>query len=79
MDDREMKDAMKREQQKVIEALRRKVFGLRGLADLMVHIRDIDEGVDIGERIGELGNTVGELTDGMLDMIDTLEDGRDDE
>lgn len=75
MDDREMKDAMKRERQKVVESLRRKVFGLRGLADLMVHIRDIDEGVDIGE----LGNTVGELTEGMLDMIDTLEDGRDDE
>ena len=46
----------------VIDSLRRKVWGLRGLADLMVHIRDIDEGVDIGERIGELGNTIDELT-----------------
>lgn len=54
-----------------IESLRRKVLGLRGLADLMVHICDIDEGVDIGS----LGNTVGELTEGMLDMIDTLEEG----
>ena len=63
----------------VIDSLRRKVWGLRGLADLMVHIRDIDEGVDIGERIGELGNTIDELTEGMLDMLDTLEDGRDDE
>ena len=26
---------------------------------------------------GELGNTVGELTEGMLDMIDTLEEERD--
>ena len=59
--------------QDVIDSLRHKVFGLRGLADLMVHIRDIDEGVDIGE----LGNTVGELTEGMLDMIDTMEEGRD--
>ena len=63
--------------QDVIEKLRRKVFGLRGLADLMVHIRDIDEGVDIVERIVELGNTVGELTESMLDMIDTLEEERD--
>lgn len=61
--------------QHVIESLRCKVFGLRGLADLMVHINVIDEGVDIGS----LGNTIGELTEGMLDMIDTLEDGRDDE
>lgn len=61
--------------QDLIEKLRRKVWGLRGLADLMVHIRDIDEGVDIGS----LGNTIGELTEGMLDMLDTLEDGRDDE
>lgn len=60
--------------QDLIEKLRRKVWGLRGLADLMVHIRDIDEGVDIGERIGELGNTIDELTEGMLDMIDTLEE-----
>ena len=65
--------------QDMIDSLRRKVWGLRGLADLMVHIRDIDEGVDIGERIGELGNTIDELTEGMLDMLDTLEDGRDDE
>ena len=61
--------------QDLIEKLRRKVWGLRGLADLMVHIRDIDEGVGIGS----LGNTIGELTEGMLDMLDTLEDGRDDE
>lgn len=59
--------------QDVIDSLRRKVWGLRGLADLMVHIRDIDEGTDIGS----LGNTVGELTEGMLDMLDTLEEGRD--
>lgn len=72
MDDRETRDAMKRERQKVIESLRCKVFGLRGLADLMVHIRDIDEGVDIGS----LGNTIGELTEGMLDMIDTLEEDK---
>lgn len=56
--------------QDVIEKLRRKVFGLRGIADLMVHINDIDDGVDIGS----LGNTIGELTEGMLDMIDTLEE-----
>lgn len=61
--------------QDVIDSLRRKVWGLRGLADLMVHIRDIDEGVDIGS----LGNTVGELTEGMLDMIDTLEESGEDE
>ena len=61
--------------QDLIEKLRRKVWGLRGLADLMVHINDIDDGTDIGS----LGNTIGELTEGMLDMIDTLEDGRDDE
>ena len=61
--------------QDMIDSLRRKVWGLRGLADLMVHINVIDEGVDIGS----LGNTVGELTEGMLDMLDTLEDGRDDE
>ena len=65
--------------QDVINSLRRKVWGLRGLADLMVHIRDIDEGVDIGERIGELGNTIDELTEGMLDMIDTLEESGEDE
>ena len=65
--------------QDLIEKLRRKVWGLRGLADLMVHIRDIDEGVDIGERIGELGNTIDELTEGMLDMIDTLEESGEDE
>ena len=57
--------------QDVIEKLRRKVFGLRGLADLMVHINDIDDGVDIGS----LGDTIGELTEGMLDMLDTLEEG----
>lgn len=56
--------------QRMIDSLRRKVWGLRGLADLMVHINVIDEGVDIGS----LGNTIGELTDGMLDMIDTLEE-----
>ena len=61
--------------QDMIDSLRRTVWGLRGLADLMVHINVIDEGVDIGS----LGNTVGELTEGMLDMLDTLEDGRDDE
>lgn len=65
--------------QDMIDSLRRKVWGLRGLADLMVHIRDIDEGVDIGERIGELGNTIDELTEGMLDMIDTLEESGEDE
>ena len=65
--------------QDVINSLRRKVWGLRGLADLMVHIRDIDEGVDIGERIGELGNTIDELTEGMLDMLDTLEESGEDE
>ena len=59
--------------QDVIDSLRRKVWGLRGLADLMVHINVIDEGVDIGS----LGNTVGELTEGMLDMLDTLEEERD--
>ena len=59
--------------QDVIEKLRRKVFGLRGLADLMVHINDIDDGVDIGS----LGDTIGELTDGMFDMLDTLEEGRE--
>lgn len=72
MDDRETRDAMKRERQKVIESLRCKVFGLRGLADLMVHINVIDEGVDIGS----LGNTIGELTEGMLDMIDTMEEDK---
>ena len=61
--------------QDLIEKLRRKVWGLRGLADLMVHINVIDDGTDIGS----LGNTIGELTEGMLDMLDTLEDGRDDE
>lgn len=75
MDDREMKDAMKSERQKVVESLRRKVFGLRGLADLMVHINVIEEGVDVGS----LGNTIGELTEGMLDMIDTLEENGEDE
>ena len=59
--------------QDVINSLRRKLWGLCGLADLMVHIRDIDEGVGIVE----LGNTVGELTEGMLDMLDTLEEERD--
>ena len=57
--------------QDVIDSLRRKAFGLRGLADLMVHINDIDDGVDIGS----LGDTIGELTDGMFDMLDTLEEG----
>ena len=61
--------------QDMIDSLRRKVWGLRGLADLMVHINVIDEGVDIGS----LGNTVGELTEGMLDMIDTLEETGEDE
>lgn len=61
--------------QDMIDSLRRKVWGLRGLADLMVHINVIDEGVDIGS----LGNTVGELTEGMLDMIDTLEESGEDE
>lgn len=61
--------------QDVINSLRRKVFGLRGLADLMVHINDIDDGVDIGS----LGDTIGELTEGMLDMIDTLEESGEDE
>ena len=62
--------------QDVIEKLRRKVFGLRGLADLMVHVNIIDDGV---VDIRSLGDTIGELTEGMLDMLDTLEDGRDDE
>lgn len=61
--------------QDVIEKLRHKVFGLRGLADLMVHINDIDDGVDIGS----LGDTIGELTEGMLDMLDTLEESGEDE
>lgn len=59
--------------QDMIDSLRCKVWGLRGLADLMVHINVIDEGVDIGS----LGNTIGELTEGMLDMLDTLEEGRE--
>ena len=61
--------------QDLIEKLRRKVFGLRGLADLMVHINDIDD--DGVVDIGSLGNTVEELTEGMLDMLDTLEEERD--
>lgn len=62
--------------QDVIDSLRHKVFGLRGLADLMVHVNIIDDGV---VDIGSLGNTVGELTEGMLDMLDTLEESGEDE
>lgn len=57
--------------QDVIEKKRRK----RGLADLMVHINVIDDGTDIGS----LGNTIGELTEGMLDMLDTLEESEEGE
>lgn len=41
----------------------------------MVHINDIEDGVDIGS----LGDTIGELTEGMLDMLDTLEESGEDE
>lgn len=38
----------------------------------MVHINVIDDGTDIGS----LGNTIGELTEGMLDMLDTMEEDK---
>ena len=43
--------------QDLIEKLRRKVWGLRGLADLMALTYDIDE----GKEIGYLGNAIGKI------------------
>ena len=56
--------------QDVIDSLRRKILGLHRFADLMALTYD---------KIGCLGNAIGKLTEDMIDTLDTLEDGRDDE
>lgn len=56
--------------QDVIDSLRRKILSLHRIADLMVHINDIDEGTEISY----LGNAIGKLTEDMIDTLDTLEE-----